>query len=350
MDRRRCSGGFSLVELVVALAVLAVLMVGTLGLLDSARRVARTETELVDVQENVRFAADHLLRVACMAGGSGLPLARPTSEGGAWGAVRLLSAAGQFVDDSGHARTALAGSDVLTLRGFFETSPFFVRAADVDFGARLVTVREDVAAGQDIELGADDLEGHGLLLLGQGRVAVAEVTGNDPPVGPVGARRVRIAFGPAGAPWSSLVADSALPGPESPFDVARVGVLDSYTYWVDPELRLMRSRSGQGGGEPLASGVGSLQVALGVDGDGDGWPETWYDQPTVAQVTSGAPIALRITVLGRTPQRVPGWVEPAATFAVEDLEIATVERGARWRRLQSVAVLRNRGQWEVGDE
>jgi hypothetical protein len=50
---------------------------------------------------------------------------------------------------------------------------------------------------------------------------------------------------------------------------------------------------------------------------------------------------MRITVLGRTDRMVPGWTEPAATFAVEDMDADDVDRTAKWRTIEVAAALRN---------
>ena len=108
----------------------------------------------------------------------------------------------------------------------------------------------------------------------------------------------------------------------------------------------MRMRADASGGgatpQPVAVNIGSLQVALGMDTSGDGLVDTWATAPTVGTVVAAnRVVAMRITVLGRTPRAVPDWEEPAATFTVEDMDITDIDREHKWRRIEVVAALRN---------
>ena len=62
MDRNT-SAGFTLLEMVVAVGLLALVFVGVLNMLDTSQRVSKVETALADTQENVRFAAYHITRI-----------------------------------------------------------------------------------------------------------------------------------------------------------------------------------------------------------------------------------------------------------------------------------------------
>ena len=55
---------------------------------------------------------------------------------------------------------------------------------------------------------------------------------------------------------------------------------------------------------------------------------------------------MRLTVLGRTPFEVPGWTEPARTFAGAGNMTAPTAgssgpRHAKWRRMEVAVALRN---------
>ncbi len=120
--------GFTLIEVVVAMAVFAIFMIGILNLLDTSTSISEIEKALADTQENVRFAAYHMMRTTRMTGGGGIPFAGTVGGTGSWIAGELLS------NQSGSLATpyplgnidVLDGTDVLTVRGFFEISPFFV--------------------------------------------------------------------------------------------------------------------------------------------------------------------------------------------------------------------------------
>ncbi len=344
----RRDDGFTLIELLVAFAVLAIFIVSILGLLDSSQRLAKTETELSDTQENVRYAAYHLLRTARMVGGTSMPFARDDS-GDAWIAGQLQNNVSSFVNEFPPPAGALdvaPRSDVLTLRGFFEISPFFVNPTrpDINWGTGRVTVHENVGADQEMNVVAGELIGRGVVFMGQGQYAVSMVTGNTAPTGTAGSQTFTVDFeSNPGAPWSTFNQGGVWASPT--FPVYRVGILDSYTYYVSPDFQLMRIRAGGNGPEPVATSIGNLQCALGIDTDDDGDIDRWDHDWTVAEVRDpNLPVTLEVTVLGRTAARVPGWVEPESTFTVRDLAAGlstVVDLNAKWRRMQVSATLRD---------
>ena len=131
------------------------------------------------------------------------------------------------------------------------------------------------------------------------------------------------------------------------FNVYRVGIMDSYTYYVRPDFTLMRLRADDTGAtpQPVAVNIGGLQVSLGVDTDNDGQINSWLPAPTLVQIIDNRVLAMRITVLGRTPFPVMDWTEPVATFdnslGVHDMVVGTFDRSAKWRRIDVEAALRN---------
>ncbi|MCU0235003.1 MAG: prepilin-type N-terminal cleavage/methylation domain-containing protein, partial [Thermoanaerobaculales bacterium] len=174
--------GFTLVEILVATAVLAIFMVGMLNLLDTSTRVSQLESELTDTQENVRFAAYHILRTARMLGGANLPFAGEAGTAKVWVAGQLISnPTGSTIAIPGYTSVqVLPGSDVLTLRGFFEVSPFFTDPQTA-LGSGTVTIREYNAAGQAVnDLSAFTpaaLVGRGVVFMGQGAYCVGKIAG-----------------------------------------------------------------------------------------------------------------------------------------------------------------------------
>jgi prepilin-type N-terminal cleavage/methylation domain-containing protein len=351
-DRR---AGFTLIEVVVAMAVFAIFMIGILNLLDSSTKISEIEKSLADTQENVRFAAYHMMRTVRMTGGAGMPFAGDVAGSGSWLAGEVVS------NQTGSLSTpypigtldVLDGSDIVTIRGFFEIPPFFVDKTDVNVPLGRIEITESIGA-HEINAGfdavdADALEGRGLVFMGEldrSQYAVGQV-GACPPIDgtkPDRTLTLMISDSPA-AWWTGLNPSGTATTPS--FEVYQVGVLDTYTYFVDPEFRLMRLRadgSAQGATlQPVAVNIGGLQVALGVDVDNDGQVDTWQAAPTAAGVTGSRVISMRIAVLGRTPIEIPGWEEPTATFGVGQ-EAQTVDasgRRAKWRRVEVVATLRN---------
>jgi len=341
--------GYSLVEILVALAVFALFMIGILNLLDTSSRLSRVETALADTQENTRFAAYHIMRTARMMGGAQLAFAADLGTGAQWVGGQLRTNQTGTIAIPFDNVTVLTGADVLTLRGFFEIPPFFTDRTDFGFsGANTVRIRESNALGTLINdfssfSGADLFRGRGIMFMGRGQYAVGQVAAATTIAGVAPNRTMTINLeGTPNAAWSGLNPAGVYP---PVFDVYRAGILESYTYYVRPDLTLMRMRAdasaGGGTSQPVAVNIGGLQIALGVDTDDDGLVDSWQAAPTAAGVAPDQVLGMRITVLGRTPFGVPDWTEPAETFAVEDMNINVADRGAKWRRIEVAAALRN---------
>jgi hypothetical protein len=247
------------------------------------RTVADTRmvTTFTEVQENVRQAAYHLLRLARMSGGGGLPMV----SGETWIAAQVRSNVSGVIDDElAGSVTALAGSDILTLRGFFEQQPFFISpgSGDLTLAGERGLIRVRKRSSGRLDLAAVPGTGSGIVLIGRGQYAVAEVAAV--PAGPgwvndtaeaiqsvAGQDIIDIGFTGGTLPWSRFNIDGIYQPPR--FPVYQVGFLDSYTYFVDPQLRLMRIRGRSGGipaPEPVAMHIAGLQVALAVDSNLDG--------------------------------------------------------------------------------
>ncbi len=345
--------GFTLIELMVSLAVFSIFMIGILNLLDSSTKLTKLETQLADTQENVRFATYHVMRMARMMGGAGIPFAGNTGGSDAWLAGRVASNQnGSFTTRyTLGAVEVLDGSDVLSVSGFFETAPFFIKASDVNSSLNQIVVNESVE-GRVINPGMNAVEAN--LLAGRGLVLMGKIDQTEYAVGQVGVgstmtgtapnRTLTISINDGPAAWWTALNPSGTTMPPT-FDVYQVGIIDAYTYFVDPEFRLMRLRadgSSDGASEqPVAVNIGGFQVALGVDTSGDGLVNAWEAAPTAAGISGNRVISLRVTVLGRTPMEVPGWAEPASTFLVEDATIQDSNRGHKWRRLEVATTLRN---------
>ncbi len=350
----RRSKGFTLIELLVAMAVFAVLIVALLQLFDSSTRISRTESELSDVQENLRFAAYHMLRLGRMAGiasaagepgNTGLSLPSFLDNGGVAIplAANVLNNVSSFTDFRGTARTTMAGQDVLLLRGYFEADPFFVNIAGGALSSPLV-INQTTATGLVQPLTVPSVN-QGMMIQGQDFYGVATVTSVTPGAGTLSIGFDGSGAGAAGPAWLACNPSSTFTIPNR---VSRVAFLDTYMFYVTTDNVLRRWRLSSDTVEPVAVGVAGLQLALGLDTDRDGAIDDWlYDTvgetaPSVATLAASRVLGLRITVLGHTDAQNPNWQEPSTTFSAEDMTAPTGDvLRTKWRSLQVVATLRN---------
>ena len=128
--RRAC--GFSLVELLVGLAVTSMLLLAVVGVFDAGSKVARVETQVSDLQQSLRASHRQITRIIHMAGRGGLPLSRPNTPVFQGPALAVRNAAGEGGDNGeiavGFAGSPKAekGSDILIARGVFSTPVYQV--------------------------------------------------------------------------------------------------------------------------------------------------------------------------------------------------------------------------------
>jgi prepilin-type N-terminal cleavage/methylation domain-containing protein len=350
--------GFTLIEMLVVIALLAIIMIGLLNLLDTSSKISVVETELADTQENVRFAAYHIMRTARMMGSAAMPFAANSGGSDSWFAGELISNAVSSAATPFGNVDVLKGSDVLTLRGFFEIAPFFVERSAV--GTTSITIEE--SSGTTVintnfsNVDHTTLQGRGIFFMGrmdQNEYAVGEIAAGSTkdPDADAPDRQLVINFGPGASQWSGLNPSGIDVTGGVPFDVYRVGIMESYTYYVAPDFTLQRMRADSSGAssEPVAVNIGSLQIEICVDADNDNQCSAieWLSAPTVAQAAAGRVIGMQITVFGRTGREVPDWVEPMSTFqtaagdTIADIDVDDLNRFAKWRRIEVFATLRN---------
>ncbi len=150
IDSRR-QAGFSLVELLVSIVIMAEVLIGLLIIFDSSSRLARAQTHLAELQQSLRVGQAELVRFVRMAGLGGLPITMLNLPAGqpnsgtpiyeSFGvfprsgyAVSVLNNVDEativgVVDSTAPAQgtdLVLPGSDVLVLRGVFETPMFYL--------------------------------------------------------------------------------------------------------------------------------------------------------------------------------------------------------------------------------
>lgn len=307
----RSQAGFSLVEVLLTLAVTLILFLGVLATLDVNSRVTRVQTHVADMQQSLRIAQNDMVRMIRMAGRGGLPAADATAAPFPTGLalnVRDNVAAGQLLVATDNRTLIQEGTDVVSIRGVFATPIYQIditsqneqrTAGDFQLNAVVnptqgfVVVRAVTPKGAPQDLGPlreaiEDGRPEALILgssMDDTIYAVVELMG-----GAITADSIQVNFRISGSTRSDNYR-ALSPGGNFPAElrsVAYAGILEQHTYYVradraidgDPssELtpKLSRARLYPGTAEPhaataengridLADNILDLQVALGID-------------------------------------------------------------------------------------
>ena len=146
---RSRQGGYTLFELMIALAMTLALMLGALFLFDSMNRVTKVQTNIADVQQTLRVSQAEMVRALRMAGRGGVAtalttnLAVPAGFGGVnLGSFEVRNNLGQSgntdrrISVTTGAPSAVMGSDMLIVRGVFSTPLYQVRQSTGSFVVR----------------------------------------------------------------------------------------------------------------------------------------------------------------------------------------------------------------------
>lgn len=322
LPARPRQAGFSLIELMVSIAVMVIVIIGILMLFDLNTKLARAQTNLAEMQQSVRVAQYTMLRNTRMAGRGNLPVG--TLPAGFSLAVRDDVASGGGSTDLAigypGSPQVVAGSDVLTVRGVFsnpiwqlnhlEAGTFSVGSAGGEVvGTLRILDRSHTFVDQPTESLVQSIEAgipEALVLtspLDDDIFAVVEV---DPDASNVtNPADLAIAFRYTGGTHTDRYeALTASPGgmgvfPPALNSVAFVGILEEYRYYVRAERavpgddsselrpRLAEARMFPGTEVPyqvppfdaadppsartdVADNILDLQIALGIDLDDDG--------------------------------------------------------------------------------
>ncbi|HET7500573.1 MAG TPA: PilW family protein [Kofleriaceae bacterium] len=117
-----------------------------------------------------------------------------------------------------------------------------------------------------------------------------------------------------------------------------------------PTMMMDADASGPGVAEPFAEGIEDLQVALGVDANGDGaitevgaapGDDEWQGNVAGDAALTGPIRAIRLTVVSRATGALAGVATPFRRPAAEDRAAATTFDGFRRRVLRSTIETRN---------
>ena len=327
----RRQAGFSLIELLVGLAVTSMLLVAIVGVFQAGSKVARVETQTSDMQQTLRVSNRQITRLVNMAGRGGLALSLPNQPVYQGPALAVRNAAGMGADNGeiavGFLDTPFAeqGSDILIVRGVFETPVYMVdtlNPADYTLFNLGVPTNDPTAATdgmiviRDMTLGTEqDLTPltdawtqnipEALVLMSPMDERIVAVVELDVANTTVGANQINLAFkvqNMTHPEYRNLYNSGLGPQPVLPIglnSVAHVGILEEYRFYIrrpppplplpgaerdTPKLSMARMHPGTeipylgdlaNSAVDLADNVLDMQVGLAFDSN-QGPP--WTDQ------------------------------------------------------------------------
>ncbi len=342
------SAGFTLLEMLVSVALIAFVMMGLLQMLDGASRVSMVQNDVAQMTETLRFMVDEMVRTVRMAGTGGLPLLAP----GAGGTLNVLAfniqdnvASNGFTVTDGNGKTwsAIPGTDVLTVRGVIDGALFdlagttqitgYTGAGDTAFTATL-TEQSPSTAGRVQPLPAQLTTGTPVLftllwempmVVGVGQVRyfskynIGIISADSSLTGTAPNRTLALPINTNDTTYQAIL-DLNEGGGFEPFQknyVITAGILNDLVYFVstnlegDPAIFLWQPSNNTV--VELVDHVCGLQVALGLDLNGDGQitevgaaanDDEWFFNATGDTAATAAQIALlreiRVSLTGRT--------------------------------------------------
>lgn len=317
---RAAQAGFTLVEMIVVVFLLALAMLGILAVFDAGARINKSETDVADAQGAVRYSIFQMTRVIRAAGAGGLfvtqaVLNRPDTQlaGIAVGGGDYDNVTGGTVTDiNGQNWDIRPGTDMIEVRGVI-LSPLF--GFDLNSGCggctgngalmTIDTLTADPISGQHVNNDPAQRAQFATLDAHTAGASAADpifviVAANDdihPGCDPQPSYNVGIITAPTamsgGIPSFGTIdfANAAAKefNNENPTDpgidaativnVRRAGVLDDILYFVsdgvagatarNPQLMQAFRRGTKFDVEPLADDVEDMQIAYGVDVNGD---------------------------------------------------------------------------------
>jgi prepilin-type N-terminal cleavage/methylation domain-containing protein len=359
--------GFTLAEMLVVLAVTAILLLGVLFTFDFNSRVARAQTNVSDLQQSLRIAQDDLARMVRMTGRGNLPLAAPPNmplpQGFAL-AVRNKVPNGQLMLAGEDATRILPDTDVLTVRGVFgplyyvnvSGSATFDNPNNPTSGTLVISDESPGVAKQDlgpIKAAIDAKTPEAILLVAAQSDEVRAVVELNPAGSAIlNEHQVRISFsitnGARSVDYLKLSTGGAFQ--KAVQNVNFAGILEEHRYYIREEHaipgdltsdltpKLSKARFYPGTTEiykgdkgnawlDLADNIADLQVSLAFDttaGAGSGFPLTetadganddWLfnNSGDVAEagIWQTAPIQyVRLMTLARSDRRDPAYQAP----------------------------------------
>ena len=368
--------GFTLAEMLVSLAVTALLLIAVLFTFDFNSRVARAQSNVSDLQQSLRVAQDDIVRFVRMAGRGSLPLTLPGSmplpQGLALG-VRDNVPNNQFMFGTDETTRILPGTDVLTVRGVFGPLYQVNVAGSATFDnpnaptSGTLTIYDVTPGGATQDLGpikAAITAGtpEAIFLAAAVSDTIQAVVELDPSGSSMADHQVVIAFKITGGTRTDKYSQLSTGGTfqKSIENVAFAGILEEHRYYVREEHviagdrtsdlapKLARARFYPGTNDPykgdagnthldLADNIVDLQVALAFDtanggsgyplletanGTNDDWLFNGAADDATAAIWQGPPVPaiqyVRVTTLARTDRRDQQYQAPLLPSNLEN--------------------------------
>lgn len=130
---RRRDEGYSLVELIVGLTVAVIVLVALFQVFQSNTQLARTQTDLADMQQSLRVGQNEMVRLVRMAGRGGLASMIDNFGTRLLPAIAIRDNVGaneNIAVGDNNSPTVTEGTDVLTIRGVFNSPVYQLNFAD----------------------------------------------------------------------------------------------------------------------------------------------------------------------------------------------------------------------------
>lgn len=318
---RHPEAGFSLIEVMSALVILAIAMTAVFATFISQQKSFTVQSRVAEMQQNLRQAVEYMSRDIRMAG-YGIPdnVTIPNT----------LIPSGVTSIRSLYAIDNTTGPDQIYILYFF----------DMDNNQRSTWNTTAMASGAGT-VTVDNTGG--FLPAPAGELVIVTDLVKAQLFQTVSKTATTLNFGGTRYPGAASGAYAAGSPPPAPSTVAKARFVRYYIdNTTDPaHPTLMVDRMGGASAQPVADDIEDMQFEYGIDTSTptDGHVDSWIPNPTFAQMAQVRQVRLRIIARSRLPE--PGWSETRT--ALGNHPAGTTPDGYRRRTYDIVIDVRNSG-------